>query len=70
MTTMLNEMNEEIVIPTFSFWQMFLMSAFDVDFTSDKFVVSKDTEVLALGIFIPKYSLLETLRMTFLLTDE
>lgn len=60
-----SKIEEKIVIPTFSFWQIFMISAFDIDFTSEKFVPSTDPEVIDMRVSIPKYTFLEMLKNYF-----
>jgi hypothetical protein len=56
---------DNIKIPKFSIFQLFLITFFDVDFSSEKFVKSKDPETLSLRPMIKKYSLFEMLKMYF-----
>lgn len=69
MTTSTQMSEKELVVPMYSWWQMFLMSAFDVDVNPTKWMPSPDPEVRALNIFIPRYSLWQMFKMTVLQTD-
>ena len=68
MTTSM-QMSEKFVVPMYSWWQMFLMSAFDVDVNPTKWMPSPDPDVRALSISIPRYSLWQMFKMTVLQTE-
>lgn len=63
------QMNE-LSVPMYSWWQMFLMSAFDVDFNKTKWMPSPDPEVREMSVMIPRYSWWKMFKMTLLQTDE
>lgn len=62
--------NDELVVPMYSWWQVLLMSLFDINFSEEKFVPSSDPEVRSMSIYVPKYSWRQVIKMTFCLTDE
>lgn len=66
----MTQMNKELMVPIYSWWQMFLISVFDVDVTTEKFVPSLNAENRMLSIMIPKYSLGQMLKMMILQSEE
>lgn len=70
MTNVATIQNDNLVVPMYSWWQVLLISLFDVNFSEDKFVPSSDPEVRAMAVSVPKYSWWQMFKMTCCLTGE
>lgn len=52
-------------LPMYSWWKILLISLFDIDFSEEKVMPSKDPEVLALRESIPVYSTWQMVKLYF-----
>lgn len=57
--------NEALMVPMYSWWKILLISLFDIDFSEEKVMPSKDPEVLALRESIPVYSWWQMVKLYF-----
>lgn len=70
MTNVATIQNDDLVIPMYFWWQILLISLFDVNFSEEKFVPSSDPEVIAIAAYTPKYSWRQMFKMICCLTGE